>query len=160
MISVVIPANIMYDSARAIIAKGLTAGGLRILWDQFPTGKFPPLPYDAFKVVFGHGWERYDIWNPPTSNLKRLRRPEAKAKKAPSLSFAYSEANNVSKYFLCACISALLNPLYFECRCHTRRFVFLQALTSFKPGATSVLYFRPILPFLGARSVCTAGLAR
>ena len=55
-----IPANSIYDSARAMIAKGLSAGGLRILWDQFPTGKFTPLPYDAFKAIFGPGWKLYD----------------------------------------------------------------------------------------------------
>ena len=91
----VIPTVQLYDEARAHISKGLSPGGVRLLWDQFPTGRFPPLPYLAFKQVFGFGWKKYDPWQPPSCLLKHK---QAKASKTKSLTYAYAEENKVKSF--------------------------------------------------------------
>ena len=94
-----VPATQMYDLARSHIASGLSAGSVRILWDQFPTGKLIPLPYSAFKSVFGPGWKRYKPWDPPTQILMR-REGMKTPKKVTSLTFAHAlEAQVIIYYF-------------------------------------------------------------
>ena len=97
---ITVPAVQFYDLARAHIARGLTAGGVRVLWNQFPTGSFVPLPYNAFRSVFADGWRKYNPFKPPVSQT--LARKEAKPKLKPSLSYAYSEEHKVShvKFFV------------------------------------------------------------
>ena len=102
-----VPARVLYDSARAQIARALGAGGLRIIWDQFPIGKLFPLEYPAFKFIFGPGWKRYKPWSPPPETTSILRRPEATFRKNKSLSFEYSVLNKVQ--FYCAS-SQLIYP--------------------------------------------------
>ena len=92
-----VPARTLYDAARAQIARALGAGGLRILWDQFPIGKLFPLGYDPFKYIFGPGWKRYKPWSPPLEPMSLLKRPEAKSRKNKALSYEYAKLNNVSR---------------------------------------------------------------
>ena len=87
---------LLYDMARAHVAKGLAAGGVRILWNQFPTGPFVPLPYLAFSQIFLHGWKFYKPWSPP---ITLLNRPEAKARKVKCLTYEYAESHNVFYLF-------------------------------------------------------------
>ena len=91
------PAMHVYDLARAHVARGITFGGVRVLWNQFSTGPFPPLPYNAFKAVFSEvfGWKKYNPFRPPTQLGAVLHRPEARAKKTRSLSFEHSFVHQV-----------------------------------------------------------------
>ena len=96
-----VPARTLYDAARAQIARALGAGGLRILWDQFPIGKLFPLGYDPFKYIFGPGWKRYKPWSPPLETTSLLKRPEAQFRKNKALSYEYAKLKKVgAAYFL------------------------------------------------------------
>ena len=90
-----VPARQLYDHARAQILRGLIAGGVRILWDQFPTGKLFALQFPAFRAIFGPGWKRYRPWRPPVDEAVVLRRPEAQPKRTKSLSYQHALENQV-----------------------------------------------------------------
>ena len=90
-----VPVRTLYDAARAQIARALGAGGLRILWDQFPIGKLFPLGYRPFKYIFGPGWKRYKPWSPPLEATSLLKRPEAKFRKNKALSYDYAALKKV-----------------------------------------------------------------
>ena len=90
------PAVQMYDLARAHIARGLNSGGVRILWNQFSTGSFVPMPYKAFETVFDQGWVKYDPFAEDCGPLYKLHRPDGKPIKRLSLSYKYAEENQVS----------------------------------------------------------------
>ena len=90
-----VPTIQLYNLARAHVARGLTAGGIRLLWDQFPTGSFIPLPYQAFRDVFRHGWKTYNPFNVTHLGQQTLNNRHATPRVLPSLSYEYSEANNV-----------------------------------------------------------------
>ena len=97
------PAMLVYDLARAHVARGITFGGVRVLWNQFSTSPFPPLPYLAFKAVFSEafGWKKYNTFHPPTEPGAVLHRPEARAKKDRSLSYDYSVKHMVCDHNDC-----------------------------------------------------------
>ena len=98
---VLVPALTLYDSARSHMAKGLSAGGITALWNQFPTGKLEPMGYGAFRQIFGSevGWHKYKPWAPPLDSALILNRPEGRHKKQKSLSYAYSELASVSIFY-------------------------------------------------------------
>ena len=97
VVMIEVPALRLYDSARSDIAKGLCAGGLRLLWSQFPTGRMEPMDYGAFRQVFGRvvGWRKYKPWSPPTDARLCSICPEVKNKKQRSLSYSYSFSTKV-----------------------------------------------------------------
>ena len=89
------PAVQMYDLARAHIARGLNSGGVRVLWNQFTTGPFIPMPYKGFDTVFDRGWIKYDPFAEDCGPMYTLHRPEGKPIKRTSLSYAYAEEHKV-----------------------------------------------------------------
>ena len=93
-----VPATQIYNDVRQHIAKGLNAGGIRILWHQFPLGKMAAMEYANFRYIFGSsvGWHKYRPHAPPQDPLLRLTRPEGRpGNKKPSLSFAQSQLKQV-----------------------------------------------------------------
>ena len=109
-----VPARTLYDAARAQIARALGAGGLRILWDQFPIGKLFPLGYEPFKYVFGPGWKRYKPWSPPLEQTSLLKRPEALFRKNKALSYDYAVLKNVRSSFITSAIYLKQTQLPFK----------------------------------------------
>ena len=143
---VTMPALQLYDLARAHVAKALSAGAIRVLWNQFPTGQFIPLPYLAFRTIFGHeaGWKRYNPWNPP---LTLLERPQAKAKKQHSLSYEFSEHEQVSDF--CDSPTHSVSPFRFP----TKKFAIFRVAMLSPIGWTLARFDLPIHPYSAAASV-------
>ena len=52
---------------RAHVVRGLSPGGVRLLWSQFPTGPFFSLTYSSFVQIFSKGWRNYNAFKPPIS---------------------------------------------------------------------------------------------
>ena len=141
-----IPASQLYDLARAHIASGLTAGGVRVLWDQFPTGKLIPVPYDAFRTLFGPGWKRYKPWDPPFQVLMRPEGMKPPGRKIPSLTFAHALEAQV--IYQCHFVYIL----HIISRFPTRRFVTLLVAITSKTGWTLVPFGQATRLFMDVAS--------
>ena len=143
---VLVPALSLYDSARSHMAKGLSAGGITALWNQFPTGKLEPMGYGAFRQVFGSeiGWHKYRPWAPPSDSALILHRPEGRLKKQKSLSYEYSELASVSLWFI----------VFFLCCCRylTRKWDISLDPTPFATGVILGPLSLPIPLYQGAQS--------
>ena len=53
----------------------LALGGAKFIWNQFPFGPLPHMPYSAFVSIFSD-WNIYDQFSPPLDSILRIRRKQ------------------------------------------------------------------------------------